>query len=90
MDNLCKGLFLQGRCIDLCSGKHINVNHKVMNTFVELQPAITQRRLDEAAEVHRRQQEAIAKQQQELEKALEERTKSEESAVQAVTAEVAS
>ncbi|XP_034249107.1 mitochondrial import inner membrane translocase subunit Tim10 B-like isoform X2 [Thrips palmi] len=34
-------------CVDLCAKKHIKVNHKVMGVFMELQPMIINKRMEE-------------------------------------------
>lgn len=34
-------------CVDLCVRKHINVNHRIMGVFVELQPMIVNKRIEE-------------------------------------------
>ncbi|XP_017765017.1 PREDICTED: mitochondrial import inner membrane translocase subunit Tim10 B-like [Eufriesea mexicana] len=35
------------QCIENCSGKYINANHKIMEIFVEVQPAIARRNMEE-------------------------------------------
>ncbi|KAL7642516.1 UNVERIFIED_CONTAM: hypothetical protein RMT77_007077 [Armadillidium vulgare] len=39
-------------CVRRCTEKHINVNHKVMAVYAELQPMYIQRRLDEMMGKH--------------------------------------
>lgn len=34
-------------CVDLCAKKHIKVNHKIMGIFMELQPMIISKRMEE-------------------------------------------
>ncbi|XP_075226409.1 translocase of inner membrane 9b [Lycorma delicatula] len=35
------------KCVDLCTLKHIKVNHKVMSVYLEVQPIIMNRRIEE-------------------------------------------
>lgn len=35
-------------CVDLCSTKFINVNHKVMSLYVDVQSALVTKRVEEA------------------------------------------
>jgi len=34
-------------CIDLCTNKHVRVNHKIMAVYMEVQPLVMQRRVEE-------------------------------------------
>jgi hypothetical protein len=36
-------------CIDRCAGKHVKVNKKVLEIYMEVQPQITKKRMDEMA-----------------------------------------
>ncbi|XP_003394141.1 mitochondrial import inner membrane translocase subunit Tim10 B-like isoform X2 [Bombus affinis] len=35
------------QCIENCSGKHIHANHKIMEIFMEVQPAIVRKSMEE-------------------------------------------
>ncbi|XP_032778372.2 mitochondrial import inner membrane translocase subunit Tim10 B [Daphnia magna] len=37
----------EDRCVELCSNKNIRVNHKVMSVYMEVQPLIVQKRIEE-------------------------------------------
>ncbi|XP_067000535.1 mitochondrial import inner membrane translocase subunit Tim10 B [Anabrus simplex] len=37
----------EAQCVDNCAQKHVNVNHKIMQVYMEVQPEINQRRIDE-------------------------------------------
>ncbi|XP_057371047.1 mitochondrial import inner membrane translocase subunit Tim10 B-like [Daphnia carinata] len=37
----------EDRCVELCSNKNIRVNHKVMSVYMEVQPLIMQKRMEE-------------------------------------------
>lgn len=37
----------QSHCVELCSGKNIRVNHKIMAVYMEVQPYIVQKRIEE-------------------------------------------
>lgn len=37
----------QIQCIENCSGKHIHANHKIMEIFMEVQPAIVRKSMEE-------------------------------------------
>lgn len=56
----CEYYFLQAICVDRCAGKHVKVNKKVLDVYVEVQPQITQKRMDEMAAL----QESLEKQKQ--------------------------
>lgn len=62
----CKNLhkyeynFLQAICVDRCAGKHVKVNKKVLEVYMEVQPQITKKRMDEMASL----QESLEKQKQ--------------------------
>lgn len=45
----CEYYFLQAICIDRCAGKHVKVNKKVLDIYMEIQPQITKKRMDEMA-----------------------------------------
>lgn len=47
-------------CVDRCAGKHVKVNKKVMEIYMEVQPQITKKRMDEMAAL----QESLEKQKQ--------------------------
>jgi len=47
-------------CIDRCAGKHVKVNRKVLEVYMEIQPQITKKRMDEMASL----QESLEKQKQ--------------------------
>ncbi|CAL7947006.1 unnamed protein product [Xylocopa violacea] len=34
-------------CVENCSGKHINANHKIMEIFMEVQPVIARKNMEE-------------------------------------------
>lgn len=34
-------------CVDTCTNKHVRVNHKIMALYMEVQPIVMQRRIDE-------------------------------------------
>ncbi|XP_017889308.1 mitochondrial import inner membrane translocase subunit Tim10 B-like [Ceratina calcarata] len=37
----------EAQCIQNCSSKHINANHRIMEIFMEVQPAINRRNMEE-------------------------------------------
>ncbi|KAI9565569.1 hypothetical protein GHT06_009361 [Daphnia sinensis] len=37
----------EDRCVELCSNKNIRVNHKIMSVYMEVQPLIVQKRIEE-------------------------------------------
>ncbi|XP_003701673.1 mitochondrial import inner membrane translocase subunit Tim10 B [Megachile rotundata] len=37
----------EDQCIENCSGKHINANHKIMEIFMEVQPLIIRKNVEE-------------------------------------------
>ncbi|CAK9796465.1 Mitochondrial import inner membrane translocase subunit Tim10 B [Anthophora plagiata] len=50
----CIGTFIsrdisinEAQCIENCSGKHIHANHKIMEIFMEVQPAIARKSMEE-------------------------------------------
>lgn len=53
------------RCVDSCAGKLIRTNHRLMGTYVQLMPAMVQKRMQEmeskAAEMAKAEAEAAAK-----------------------------
>jgi hypothetical protein len=51
-------LFFQAVCVARCAGKHIKVNKKVMEIYMEVQPQITKKRMEEMAAL----QESLEKQ----------------------------
>jgi hypothetical protein len=53
-------IFFQAICVDHCAGKHVKVNKKVMEIYMEIQPQITKKRMDEMAAL----QESLEKQKQ--------------------------
>jgi import inner membrane translocase subunit TIM10B len=38
---------IQDRCVEMCSNKNIRVNHKIMSLYMEVQPLIVQKRVEE-------------------------------------------
>lgn len=40
-------LSFQENCVELCVRKHVKVNHKIMGVFMELQPLIVSKRMEE-------------------------------------------
>merc|ERR1711946_12858 len=34
-------------CVDICTNKHVRVNHKMMSVYMEVQPLIMQKRMEE-------------------------------------------
>ena len=40
-------LAIQIQCVDRCCNKHVRVNHKVMAVYMEVQPFIVQKRIEE-------------------------------------------
>lgn len=40
-------IILQIQCVDLCCNKHVRVNHKIMGVYMEVQPFIIQKRIEE-------------------------------------------
>lgn len=39
-----------------CAQKHINVNHKIMKLYMEIQPEFMQRKIEEANKIQQEQQ----------------------------------
>ncbi|XP_034182061.1 mitochondrial import inner membrane translocase subunit Tim10 B [Osmia lignaria lignaria] len=37
----------EDQCIESCSGKHIHANHKIMEIFMEVQPTILRKSMEE-------------------------------------------
>jgi len=56
----CEYYFLQAICADRCAGKYVKVNRKVLEVYMEIQPQITKKRMDEMAAL----QESLEKQKQ--------------------------
>lgn len=54
------------KCVDMCTKKHVNVNHKIMQVYVEVQPQIVNKRMEDMT---KQQQAALeqAKKTEELE-----------------------
>ncbi|KAK4327236.1 hypothetical protein Pmani_002292 [Petrolisthes manimaculis] len=50
-------------CVDSCVGKHVNVNHKIMSVYSEVQPVYMQRRIDEMTQQVEAQQQQEQQQQ---------------------------
>lgn len=54
-------------CVNLCVHKHIKVNHKLMGVFMEIQPMIVSKRMEEmnqaALQMEQQLQEAQTQQQ---------------------------
>ncbi|XP_065199935.1 mitochondrial import inner membrane translocase subunit Tim10 B [Planococcus citri] len=44
-------------CVDHCAQKHINVNHKIMKLYMEIQPEFTQRKIEEANKIQQQMME---------------------------------
>jgi hypothetical protein len=42
-------LFFKAVCVARCAGKHVKVNKKVMEIYMEVQPQITKKRMEEMA-----------------------------------------
>jgi hypothetical protein len=42
-------LFFKAVCVARCTGKHVKVNKKVMEIYMEVQPQITKKRMEEMA-----------------------------------------
>lgn len=45
--HVSKFIILQDTCIKKCVDKHINANHKMMEIFIEIEPVLVQRRIEE-------------------------------------------
>lgn len=43
--------FLQAICADRCVKKYIGLNHQLMQVYIEIQPEIVQRRIDEMSKL---------------------------------------
>lgn len=54
----------EARCISTCVQKHVNVNHKTMEFFAEINPIFQQRKLEE----HQRELQALQQQQEAAQK----------------------
>lgn len=54
-------------CVDRCVGKHINVNHKIMSVYTEVQPIYMQRRIDEMTKQMEAQQQNLVQAQEQQE-----------------------
>ena len=39
---------MQIACVENCAQKHINVNHKIMKLYMEIQPEFVNRKMEEA------------------------------------------
>lgn len=50
------------RCVDVCTKKYVNVNHKVMQVYMEVQPQIVNRKIEEM----NKQQAAMAAKAEEM------------------------
>ncbi|XP_017796361.1 PREDICTED: mitochondrial import inner membrane translocase subunit Tim10 B-like [Habropoda laboriosa] len=37
----------EAQCVENCSGKHIHANHKIMEIFMEVQPVIARKNMEE-------------------------------------------
>ncbi|XP_076755241.1 mitochondrial import inner membrane translocase subunit Tim10 B [Xylocopa sonorina] len=37
----------EAECVEKCSGKQINANHKIMEIFMEVQPVIVRKKMEE-------------------------------------------
>lgn len=37
----------QMNCVDVCANKHVRVNHKMMSVYMEVQPLMMQKRMEE-------------------------------------------
>jgi hypothetical protein len=51
----------EGDCIARCTQKHINVNHKTMEVFAEINPGFQQRKAEERAVEFKKMHEDAAK-----------------------------
>lgn len=51
-------LFSQAICVSQCADKHVKVNKKVMEVYIEVQPQIAKKRMEEVAAL----QESLEKQ----------------------------
>lgn len=51
----------EAHCISTCVQKHVNVNHKTMEFFAEINPIFQQRKLEEHQKELQQQQEAAQK-----------------------------
>lgn len=51
-------LYSQASCVTRCADKHVKVNKKVMEVYIEVQPQIAKKRMEEVAAL----QESLAKQ----------------------------
>lgn len=51
-------------CVDRCVGKHVNVNHKIMSVYAEVQPIYMQRRIDEMNKQIEAQQQSLVESQE--------------------------
>ncbi|KOX80004.1 Mitochondrial import inner membrane translocase subunit Tim9 B [Melipona quadrifasciata] len=49
------------QCVENCSGKHIHANHKIMEVFMEVQPVIARRSMEE----YQKQMKALEETQEE-------------------------
>ncbi|XP_047479985.1 mitochondrial import inner membrane translocase subunit Tim10B-like [Penaeus chinensis] len=54
----------EASCVDRCVGKQVNVNHKVMSVYAEIQPVYLQKRLDEMNKQAEAQMQAQIQQEQ--------------------------
>lgn len=61
----------QATCVNTCARKHINVNHKIMQVYMEVQPLIVQQRMDEMNKKAEESMEALNKKEAESLKASE-------------------
>ncbi|KAK7790647.1 hypothetical protein R5R35_006540 [Gryllus longicercus] len=37
----------EAKCVEFCAGKHVKMNHKVMEVYMEVQSVITNKRIEE-------------------------------------------
>ncbi|CAG0893187.1 unnamed protein product [Darwinula stevensoni] len=44
------------RCVDVCCGKQVNLNHKLMSVYMEEQPKILEKRIQEVQKLESAQQ----------------------------------
>lgn len=47
-------------CVELCVRKHVKVNHKVMGVFMELEPVIRNKRIEEMNQVALQMEQEVA------------------------------
>ncbi|KAK6639669.1 hypothetical protein RUM43_007942 [Polyplax serrata] len=56
----------EGGCVDMCTKKHVSVNHKVMQVYMEIQPQIINKKIEDANRQQQLAMEEARKQQEKL------------------------